>query len=438
MKICVIGTGYVGLVAGAGFADMGNDVVCCDVDVQKIEGLRRGLMPIYEPGLDKLVMLNAAEGRLTFTTEVARGVAGAEVVLLAVGTPPGPDGSADLSFILKAAEQVGAALTGWAVVVTKSTVPVGTGDKIEAVIKKVAKHEFAVTSNPEFLKEGDAVNDFMKPDRVVVGTDDKRAVDTLRALYAPFTRTTDRMLVMDRRSAELTKYAANSMLATRISFMNDLANLCELLGADIELVRKGMGSDARIGPKFLYAGPGFGGSCFPKDLRAAISTGREVGYKLEVLDAVVAVNERQKQRLGEKVVAHFGGDLSGKRIAIWGLAFKPGTDDIREAPALVLIERLLAAGAIVSATDPVAIEAVRKQLGDRIKYEESHYECAQGADALALVTEWNEFRRPSFERLKSIMRQPVLFDGRNVWNPAELRTAGFTYYGIGRGKDVSI
>jgi UDPglucose 6-dehydrogenase len=376
------------------------------------------------------------EGRLTFTTDVAHGVAGAEVILLAVGTPPGPDGSADLSFILKAAEQVGSALTGWAVVVTKSTVPVGTGDKIEAIIKKVAKHEFAVTSNPEFLKEGDAVNDFMKPDRVVVGTDDKRAVETLRALYAPFTRTTDRMLVMDRRSAELTKYAANSMLATRISFMNDLANLCELLGADIELVRKGMGSDARIGPRFLFAGPGFGGSCFPKDLRAAISTGREVGYRLEVLDAVVAVNERQKQRLGEKIVAHFGGDLNGKRIAIWGLAFKPGTDDIREAPALVLIDRLLTAGATVSASDPVAIEAVRKQLGDRIQYDESHYECAKGADALALVTEWHEFRRPSFERLKSSMRQPVLFDGRNVWSPAELRAAGFTYYGIGRGKDT--
>jgi UDPglucose 6-dehydrogenase len=433
MKICVIGTGYVGLVAGAGFADMGNDVVCCDVDADKIEGLKRGVMPIYEPGLDKLVTLNVTEGRLTFTTDVPHGVGGAEVILLAVGTPPGPDGSADLSFILKAADQVGAALTGWAVVVTKSTVPVGTGDKIEAIIKKVAKHEFAVTSNPEFLKEGDAVNDFMKPDRVVIGTDDKRAVDTLRALYAPFTRTTDRILVMDRRSAELTKYAANSMLATRISFMNDLANLCELLGADIELVRKGMGSDARIGPKFLFAGPGFGGSCFPKDLRAAISTGREVGYKLEVLDAVVAVNERQKQRLGEKIVAHFGGDLSGKRIAIWGLAFKPGTDDIREAPALVLIERLLKAGAMVSASDPVAIEAVRKQLGDRIKYEESHYECAQGADALALVTEWHEFRRPSFERLKAMMRHPVIFDGRNVWSPAELRAAGFTYYGIGRG-----
>jgi len=434
MKICVIGTGYVGLVAGAGFADMGNDVVCCDVDAGKIEGLKRGVMPIYEPGLDKLVTLNVTEGRLTFTTDVPHGVADAEVILLAVGTPPGPDGSADLSFILKAAEQVGGALTGWAVVVTKSTVPVGTGDKIEAVIRKVAQHEFAVTSNPEFLKEGDAVNDFMKPDRVVIGTDDKRAVEALRALYAPFTRTTDRILVMDRRSAELTKYAANSMLATRISFMNDLANLCELLGADIELVRKGMGSDTRIGPKFLFAGPGFGGSCFPKDLRAAISTGREVGYKLEVLDAVVAVNERQKQRLGEKIVAHFGGDLSGRRIAVWGLAFKPGTDDIREAPALVLIDRLLKAGATVSASDPVAIEAVRKQLGDRIKYDESHYECAQGADALVLVTEWHEFRRPSFERLKAMMRHPVIFDGRNVWNPAELRAAGFTYYGIGRGK----
>jgi UDPglucose 6-dehydrogenase len=276
----------------------------------------------------------------------------------------------------------------------------------------------------------------MKPDRVVIGADDKRAVDTLRALYAPFTRTTDRMLVMDRRSSELTKYAANSMLATRISFMNDLANLCEILGADIELVRKGMGSDGRIGPKFLFAGPGFGGSCFPKDLRAAISTGREVGYKLEVLDAVVEVNERQKRRLGEKVTKHFGGNLKGKKISIWGLAFKPGTDDIREAPALVLIDQLLAAGATVSATDPVAIGAVRKQLGDRITYEEAHYECARDADALVLVTEWHEFRRPSFDRLKSLLKQPVIFDGRNVWDPTELRAAGFKYYGIGRGKDA--
>ena len=435
MKICVIGTGYVGLVAGAGFADMGNDVVCCDVDAAKIEGLKQGVMPIYEPGLDKLVMHNAAEGRLVFTTDVPSGVAGAEVVLLAVGTPPGPDGSADLSFIFKAAEQVADALTGWAVLVTKSTVPVGTGDKIEALVRKRAKHEFAVASNPEFLKEGDAVNDFMKPDRVVVGAEDKRAVETLRALYAPFTRTTDRMLVMDRRSAELTKYAANSMLATRISFMNDLANLCELLGADIELVRKGMGSDIRIGPKFLFAGPGFGGSCFPKDLRAAVSTGKEVGYELSILNAVVAVNERQKRKLGEKVIAHFGGNLKGKRVAVWGLAFKPGTDDIREAPALVLIDQLTAAGAVVSGTDPVAMEVVRKQLGDRIQYEESNYECAKGADALVLVTEWHEFRRPSFERLKSLMKQPVVFDGRNIWSPAELRAAGFTYYAIGRGKN---
>jgi len=434
MKICVIGTGYVGLVAGAGFSDMGNDVTCCDVDAEKIEGLKRGLMPIYEPGLDKLVMHNVAEGRLLFTTDVAGGVAGAEVILLAVGTPPGPDGSADLSFIFKAAEQVAKALTGWSVLVTKSTVPVGTGDKIEAIVKKHAKHEFAVASNPEFLKEGDAVNDFMKPDRVVIGADDKRAIDTLRALYAPFTRTTDRMLVMDRRSSELTKYAANSMLATRISFMNDLANLCELLGADIELVRKGMGSDGRIGPKFLFAGPGFGGSCFPKDLRAAVSTGKDVGYELSILNAVVAVNERQKKKLGEKVLAHFGGDVKGKRIAVWGLAFKPGTDDTREAPALVLIEQMLAGGATICATDPVALEIVRKQLGDRIEYDESNYGCAKGADALVLVTEWHEFRRPSFERLKSLMKQPVLFDGRNIWSPAEVRAAGFTYYGIGRGK----
>jgi UDPglucose 6-dehydrogenase len=435
MKICVIGTGYVGLVAGAGFSDMGNDVICCDVDRSKIESLQHGEIPIYEPGLDKLVARNAAEGRLAFTTDIAKGVAGAEVILMAVGTPPGPDGSADLSYIFKASETVAAAMTGWTVIVTKSTVPVGTGDKIEAIVKARTKHEFAVASNPEFLKEGDAVNDFMKPDRVIVGAEDKRAVETLRALYAPFTRTSDRMLIMDRRSAELTKYAANSMLATRISFMNDLANLCELLGADIELVRRGMGSDVRIGPKFLFAGPGFGGSCFPKDLRAAISTGRDVGYKLEILDAVVAVNERQKRRLGEKIVAHFGGTLTGKRIAVWGLAFKPGTDDVREAPALTLIDQLLEAGAEVCATDQVAIPAVRKLLGDRIEFEASSYTCAEGADALALVTEWHEYRRPSFDRLKASMRQPVLFDGRNVWNPTELRAAGFTYYGMGRGKN---
>src|SRR3954471_8312531 len=431
MKICVIGTGYVGLVAGAGFSDMGNDVTCCDVDAEKIEGLKRGVMPIYEPGLDKLVIHNVAEGRLLFTTDVASGVAGAEVILLAVGTPPGPDGSADLSFIFKAAEQVAKALTGWAVLVTKSTVPVGTGDKVEAIFRKHAKHEFAVASNPEFLKEGDAVNDFMKPDRVIIGTSDKRAVATLEALYAPFTKSSDRVLVMDRRSAELTKYAANSMLATRISFMNDLATVCELLGADIELVRKGMGSDGRIGTKFLYAGAGFGGSCFPKDLRAAISTATEAGTKLEILEAVVAVNERQKRRLGQKIMKHFGGNVAGKRIAVWGLSFKPGTDDIREAPALVLIEELLKAGATVSASDPVAIPAARAILGDRVQLEELHHKCAEGADALALVTEWHEFRRPNLQKLKGMMKQPVVFDGRNVWDPEEMRAAGFTYYGMG-------
>ena len=434
MKICVIGTGYVGLVAGAGFSDMGNDVICCDVDRAKIDGLNRGELPIYEPGLDKLVAHNAAEKRLQFTTDVASGVVGADVILLAVGTPPGKDGSADLSFIFKAAEMVADALSGYAVIVTKSTVPVGTGDKIEALMRKRTRHEFAVASNPEFLKEGDAVNDFMKPDRVIVGAEDKRAVDLLRSLYSPFTRTSDRMLVMDRRSAELTKYAANSMLTTRISFMNDLANLCELLGCDIELVRKGMGSDPRIGPKFLFAGSGFGGSCFTKDLRACINTGHEAGHELAILNAVVEVNERQKRRLGEKVVAHFGGDLKGKKIAVWGLAFKPGTDDIREAPALVLIDQLLEAGAEIAASDPVAMPGVQKLIGDRIRLDPSHYGVVDGADALVLVTEWNEFRRPDLARLKQAMRQPVVFDGSNIWNPSELRAAGFTYTGIGRGR----
>jgi UDPglucose 6-dehydrogenase len=433
MKICVIGTGYVGLVAGAGFADMGQDVVCCDVDAEKIAMLLRGQMPIFEPGLDRLVSHNVAEERLKFTTDVPQSVAGAEVVILAVGTPPGPDGSADLSYIFQAAETAARSLTGWAVLVTKSTVPVGTGDKIEELVRKVTGHEVAVASNPEFLKEGDAVNDFMKPDRIIIGCSDRRAIKTLKALYAPFTRSSDRVMLMDRRSAELTKYAANAMLATRISFMNELANLCDALGADIELVRGGLGSDARIGPKFLYAGVGFGGSCFPKDLRAALSTGREAGVPLRLLEAVVAANEKQKFRLGEDIRRHFGGELRGRRIAIWGLAFKPGTDDIREAPALVLIDQLLEAGAEVHATDPQALAATRKLLGDRVHFHTSAYKCADGADALALVTEWHEYRRPNFERLKKAMRHAVLFDGRNQWDPEALRAAGFTYHGIGRG-----
>jgi UDPglucose 6-dehydrogenase len=432
MKICVIGTGYVGLVAGAGFSDMGNDVVCCDIDERKIAMLDQGEMPIYEPGLDDLVERNVTEGRLKFTTDVPAGVSGAEVIILAVGTPPGPDGAADLQYIFRAAETVAESLTGWAVIVTKSTVPVGTGDKIEALVKRHAQHDFAVASNPEFLKEGDAVSDFMKPSRVIIGTNNPRAIDVLETVYAPFTRSRDRMLVMDRRSAELAKYAANSMLATRISFMNDLANLCERLGADIELVRKGMGSDDRIGPKFLYAGAGFGGSCFPKDLRAAVSTARDAGTHLAILEAVVEVNERQKKRLGEKIIAHFGGKMTGRQVAVWGLAFKPGTDDIREAPALVLIEQLLAAGAQVVATDPVAIEVTRKVLGDRIRFEENNYECLQGADVLALVTEWHQFRRPNFTRMKGLMRTPVIFDGRNIWDPVELKALGFGYSGVGR------
>jgi UDPglucose 6-dehydrogenase len=434
MKIAVVGTGYVGLVAGAGFADMGSDVVCADIDVAKIAMLERGEIPIYEPGLEKLIAHNVQEGRLSFTTDVRAAVAGSAVVFLAVGTPPLPDGSADLGFTFQAAETVARSLTGFAVIVTKSTVPVGTGDKIEEIVRKHAACEFAVVSNPEFLKEGDAVSDFMKPDRIIVGTSDARAIATLQALYAPFTRSSDRMLVMDRRSAELAKYAANSMLATRISFMNDLANLCDAVGADIECVRKGLGSDARIGTKFLYAGVGFGGSCFPKDLRAAINTGREAGVPLRVLEAVVAVNDRQKHRLAEDIRHCFHGDLVGKRVALWGLAFKPGTDDLREAPALVVVEDLLSAGAEVVVTDPVAIPAAQKLLGQRVRFVPSNYDCAEGADALALVTEWRDYRRPNFQRLAGLMRGKALFDGRNIWEPSEVRAAGLEYHGIGRAQ----
>ncbi|MGA7742969.1 MAG: UDP-glucose/GDP-mannose dehydrogenase family protein [Polyangia bacterium] len=437
MKICVIGTGYVGLVAGAGFADMGNDVTCCDIDGDKIAALKRGQVPIYEPGLDKLIAHNVQQGRLAFGTDLEAAVPGTEVVVLAVGTPPAPDGSADLRYVFEAAETAAHALSGWAVLVTKSTVPVGTGDKVEAIVRQHTHHEFAVAANPEFLKEGDAVNDFMKPDRVIIGTSDPRALHTLQALYTPFTRSSDRILVMDRRSAELTKYAANSMLATRISFMNELAGLCDAVGADIELVRKGLGSDARIGTKFLYAGAGFGGSCFPKDLRAVINTARQADARLRLLEAVEAVNQRQKHLLAERLLDHFRGDLHGRKIAVWGLAFKPGTDDVREAPALVLIEDLLAAGARVAATDPVAIPPARKILGERVEFSASNYQCAEGADALALVTEWRDYRRPNFERLRGLMRTPVLVDGRNVWEPSELRAAGFTYYGIGRGRTSS-
>ncbi len=432
MRLAVLGTGYVGLVAGAGFADFGNDVVCVDIDEGKVERLTRGILPIYEPGLEGLVQRNHGEGRLMFTTDIGTAVRGADVVFIAVGTPSAHDGSADLSQVLAAAEQIGRAMTGFTVVVTKSTVPVGTAQKIRDVIVKVTQQPFAVGSNPEFLKEGDAVNDFMKPDRIIIGSDDERAIDVLRHLYAPFVRTNDRILTMDARSAELTKYASNAYLATRISFMNDMANLCERVGADVEMVRRGMGMDPRIGPKFLFPGVGYGGSCFPKDVKAAMHTAREHGWQLDILEAVHRVNERQKSILADKIVRRLGDKLTGKTVAIWGLAFKPGTDDVREAPSLTVVEQLLAAGATIHAHDPVANEQVQKVLGQRIRYFDNNYDAAKGADALALLTEWHQFRRPNFKRLKELMRGAHLFDGRNIWEPAEVRALGFTYEGIGR------
>ena len=432
MKIAVIGTGYVGLVSGAGFSDFGHEVTCVDIDSKRVEALRRGEIPIHEPGLPELVRRNAQLGRLHFTTSTAEAVHGALIVFIAVGTPSGADGSADLSYVVEAARQIGRALNGFTVIVNKSTVPIGTADKVRAIIAEETKHPFAVASNPEFLKEGDAVNDFLKPARVVIGADDPRALDLLREVYRGVMRTGDRIQTMDVRSAEMTKYAANAMLATRISFMNELARLAEVVGADIEAIRKGIGSDPRIGPKFLFAGAGFGGSCFPKDLRALVHTGREHDVPLTIIDAVERANERQKQLLGERVIAHFGGSLTGKRIAVWGLAFKPETDDIRESPALTLIEQLRGAGAQVVGYDPAAMANVRAQLGDAIELAESAYAAAEGADAVVLVTEWHELRHPDLGRLKTAMRQAALFDGRNVWSPDEVRKAGFTYLGIGR------
>jgi len=432
MKIAVIGTGYVGLVSGAGFSDFGHDVVCVDIDARRVAALRSGEIPIHEPGLPELVRRNAGVGRLAFTTNTAEAVAGAQIAIIAVGTPSAANGSADLSFVLDAAKQIGAALTGFTIIVTKSTVPVGTGDKVRAAVASTAKQPFAIASNPEFLKEGDAVNDFLKPQRVIVGADDPRAIDVLRDAYRGVMRTGDRMQVMDIRSAELTKYAANAMLATRISFMNELARLAEVVGADIEQVRKGIGSDPRIGPKFLFAGAGFGGSCFPKDLRALAHTAREHDVPLTVVDAVERTNEKQKRVLGDKVLAHFGGALTGKRIAIWGLAFKPETDDIRESPALTLIEQLRAAGAQVVGYAPAAMQNIKAQLGDAIELADSAYAAAERADALVLVAEWHELRHPDLIRLRSLMRGRVLFDGRNVWMPAAVQAAGFAYHGIGR------
>jgi UDPglucose 6-dehydrogenase len=439
MKITVIGAGYVGLVSGACLAEMGNHVVCLDVDPRKIEMLNSGGIPIHEPGLDKIVQRNAASGRLQFTTDVGVAVAHGALQFIAVGTPPDEDGSADLKYVLAAARNIGRLMTEYKLVIDKSTVPVGTADKVKAVIQAELEArgvaiEFSVASNPEFLKEGAAVDDFMKPDRIVVGAEGERAIDLLRAVYAPFQRNRDKLVVMDVRSAELTKYAANAMLATRISFMNELALLAESLGADIELVRQGIGSDPRIGYHFLYAGCGYGGSCFPKDVKALIRTAAETGRDLKVLQAVEDANDAQKQVLVQKIVRRFGEDLSGLRFAVWGLAFKPNTDDMREASARVLIGELLARGATVTAYDPVAITEARRIFGDepRISYAENPDAALVGADALAIVTEWKEFRSPDFARIASTLKTPVIFDGRNLYEPRVVRDAGVEYQPIGR------
>jgi len=439
MKITVIGSGYVGLVTGTCLAEVGNQVCCLDVDAKKIATLQQGGIPIFEPGLDDLVRRNVAAGRLTFTTDVAASVAFGEVQFIAVGTPPDEDGSADLQYVLAAARNIGRYMTEHKVVVDKSTVPVGTADRVKAALAEElaargVEIPFSVVSNPEFLKEGAAIDDFMKPDRIVVGAQDELAVDTMRRLYAPFQRNHERILFMDVRSAELTKYAANAMLATRISFMNELANLAETLGADIEFVRKGMGSDPRIGYHFLYPGTGYGGSCFPKDVKALISSGKENGHTLRVLEAVEQANEIQKHRLVDKVVAKFGNDLSGHRFAIWGLAFKPNTDDMREAAARVIIEQLTRLGADVVAFDPVAMEEAKRVLGDnpRVHFVQDMMAALPAADALLIVTEWKMFRSPDFDKIKQSLKTATIFDGRNMYDPAWVRSLGFDYQAIGR------
>jgi UDPglucose 6-dehydrogenase len=428
MKVCVIGTGYVGLVAGACFADVGNTVFCADVNARKIELLKQHVLPIYEPGLLELVKRNQSEGRLHFSTDVRA----ATVVFIAVGTPTADDGSADLKYVRAVAETIGDNLNGFKVIVDKSTVPVGTADLVRSIIAARTKTDFVVVSNPEFLKEGVAVQDFLRPDRVIVGTTDERAREVMAELYAPFQRTNNHIIFMDARSAEMAKYAANAMLATRISFMNEIARLCELTGADVEMVRRGVGSDPRIGNKFLFPGVGFGGSCFPKDVRAIMTTGRQHGFELRILDAVLEVNERQKLRLVERVVEHFGEDLTGRTFALWGLAFKPETDDIREAPSLVIIESLLARGARVRATDRAAMDNTREIFGTRVEFIEDDYETVRGCDALLVVTEWGEFRNPDFELLRERMKGRVIFDGRNLYEPATVCRNGFVHYSIGR------
>jgi len=432
MKVAVVGTGYVGLVAGACFAESGNDVVCVDKDDTKIRTLKRGKMPIYEPGLEELVRRNRQEGRLSFTTMLPKAVRDSTIIFIAVGTPQDEDGSADLKHVLGVAAEIAKAMDGYKVIVDKSTVPVGTSERVREVIRRGTTHPFSVVSNPEFLKQGAAIDDFMKPDRVVIGAEDARAQEIMLELYSPFTRTGAPIMVMDCASAELSKYAANAMLASRISFMNEVANVCELVGADVDHVRKAMGADRRIGNAFLFPGVGYGGSCFPKDVQAMVRFASDKSYQFKILEAVESVNKAQKTRLFAKIKKHFG-TVKGKTVAIWGLAFKPRTDDMREAPSIPLIEALLAAGVTVQAYDPEAMKVAKGIFGNRITYAASNYEALKGADCLAIVTEWNEFRRPDLTRMRTIMRSPVIFDGRNIFTTDQMKQSGFTYYSVGRG-----
>ncbi|MCS3801962.1 UDP-glucose dehydrogenase family protein [Niastella sp. OAS944] len=432
MKIAVVGTGYVGLVTGTCFAETGNDVTCVDIDKKKVEKLSSGQITIYEPGLEKLFLRNVKEERLHFTTSLNEGIKDAEIIFLALPTPPGEDGSADLKYILGVAKDLGELMTDYKVIVDKSTVPVGTAEKVYAAIAKTYVGDFDVVSNPEFLREGVAVEDFMKPDRVVIGASSERARKVMGELYAPFVRSGNPVIYMDVRSAELTKYAANSFLATKISFMNEVAQLCERLGADVDMVRRGIGSDERIGKRFLFPGIGYGGSCFPKDVQALVKSSTEVGYDFQILNAVMDVNEKQKLHLLPKIKKYFKGDLKGKRFALWGLAFKPNTDDIREAPALYIIDALLNEGATVCAYDPEAVNNVRALLGDKIQFAENQYDCLEGADALIIATEWNEFRTPNFLKIVTALKNKVIFDGRNLFEADAIKELGFYYESVGR------
>jgi UDPglucose 6-dehydrogenase len=431
MRIAVVGTGYVGLVAGACLAENGNEVICVDKDAAKVRVLQRGRIPIYEPGLEEMVRRNHSEKRLTFTTALARGARNSQIIFIAVGTPTGEDGSADLQHVLGVAKELAQAMNGYKVIVNKSTVPVGTSGKVREIIRRETTHPFSVVSNPEFLKQGAAIDDFMKPDRVVIGAEDPRAAELMRELYAPFTRTGAPIMMMDCASAELCKYAANAMLATRISFMNEISNVCEAVNANVDAVRLAVASDRRIGPSFLFPGVGYGGSCFPKDVKALLRFASDRDYDFRILRAVEAVNDNQKLRLLSKMQKHFG-SLKGKRLAVWGLAFKPKTDDMREAPAVPLIHGMLAAGATVHVYDPEAMDVAREIFGSKVHYADNNYAVLSGADALALVTEWNEFREPDYARMRKMMRTPVIFDGRNIYNPETVRAQGFTYFSMGR------